>query len=59
MTMMCFKDGKVVSKEVYEDGTDLPDDNVPVIIKRPKYTSWASVLKKDEEDIENENRGWG
>lgn len=59
MTMMCFKDGKVVSKEVYEDGTDLPDDNAPVIIKRPKYTSWASVLKKDEEDIENENRGWG
>jgi hypothetical protein len=53
MTMMCFRDGKVVSKEVYEDGTDLPDDNLPVIIKRPKYTSWASVLRKDKEDIEN------
>lgn len=51
LTMMSFKDGKVVSKEVYEDGTELPDDNLPVIIKKPKYTSWASVLKKDEEEV--------
>lgn len=51
MTMMCFRNGKVVSKEVYEDGTDLPEDSAPVIIKLPKYTSWASVLKKDEGQV--------
>jgi hypothetical protein len=51
LTMMFFKDGKVVSKEVYEDGTELPDNNLPVIIKKPKYTSWASVLKKEDGEV--------
>lgn len=51
MTVLSFKDGKVTSKEVYEDGTDLPEDQAPVIIKRPAYTSWASVLRKDKGDV--------
>lgn len=51
MTLLCYRDGKMVSREVYEDGTELPEDNAPVIIKRPKYTSWASVLKKNEGEI--------
>jgi hypothetical protein len=51
MTVLSFKGGKVTSKDVYEDGTDLPEDQAPVIIKRPAYTSWASVLRKDKGDV--------
>lgn len=46
ITVMSFKGGKVITKEVYEDGTDVESDIV--MIKKPNYTSWASVLKDNK-----------
>jgi hypothetical protein len=46
MTVMCFKNGKLETKEVYEDGSNVPEEG-PVILKKPVYTSWASVLKPE------------
>ena len=46
ITCMSFQNGKVITKEVYDDGTDVIPGN-DVIIKKPQYSSWASVLKKD------------
>jgi hypothetical protein len=49
--ILSYKDGKVTKKEMYEDGTEVTEDK-PVIIKKPTYTSWASVLKKQEPVLE-------
>ena len=55
ITMICFKNGKLVTKEVYEDGSDIPETGT-VVLKKPTYSSWASVIKtnptqySDEED---------
>jgi hypothetical protein len=46
MTLMCFKDGKLESKEVYEDGSEVPETGT-VVLKKPIYNSWASVIKSD------------
>jgi hypothetical protein len=46
MTLMCFKNGKLESKEVYEDGTEVPEKGL-VVLKKPNYSSWASVIKSD------------
>lgn len=46
MTIMCFRNGKLETKEVYEDGSDVPQEG-PVVLKKPTYTSWASVLKPE------------
>ena len=51
LTVISLKDGKFTSRDVYEDGIEVPEDTPPVIIKRPAYTSWASVLKKQEGDV--------
>jgi hypothetical protein len=49
-TVMFFKNGKLESKDVYDDdGTDVTENNL-VILKRPTYTSWASVLKPESND---------
>lgn len=48
MTLMCFSNGKLVQREVYEDGTEIPEEGT-VVLKKPTYTSWASVIKKDED----------
>jgi hypothetical protein len=64
MTLMCFKNGKLESKEVYEDGTEVPEKGL-VVLKKPNYSSWASVIKsqsvettlyenKDDESVEME-----
>jgi hypothetical protein len=50
MTLMSFSNGKLVTKEVYEDGTEIPEEG-KIILKKPTYTSWASVIKKDENEI--------
>jgi hypothetical protein len=50
ITMLCFRNGKVVSKDVYEDGADIPKEGM-VVLKKPIYTSWASVIKKDTNEI--------
>ncbi len=49
MTLMCFKNGKLESKEVYEDGTEVPESGL-VVLKKPNYTSWASVLKPESKE---------
>lgn len=46
MTLMCFKNGKLESKEVYEDGTEIPERGL-VVLKKPNYSSWASVIKSE------------
>jgi hypothetical protein len=51
--ILSYKDGKISQKEMYQDGTDISEDT-PVIIKKPVYTSWASVLKKPEPKPEPE-----
>jgi hypothetical protein len=51
--ILSYKDGKVIQKEMYIDGTEINEDK-PVIIKKPTYTSWASVLKKPEPKPEPE-----
>jgi hypothetical protein len=48
ITVMSYKDGKFISRDIYEDGTELPDTQLPIIVKKPKYNSWASVLKREE-----------
>lgn len=49
--ILSFKDGKVTQKEMYDDGTEIMEA-APIIIKKPTYTSWASVLKKSEPEPE-------
>ena len=46
MTLISLKNGKFESKDVYEDGSEVPKDRV-VIVKKPTYSSWASVLKPE------------
>jgi hypothetical protein len=46
LTLMCFKNGKLESKEVYEDGTEVPEKGL-VVLKKPNYSSWASVIKSE------------
>jgi hypothetical protein len=46
MTLISLSNGKFESKEVFEDGTEIPESG-PVIVKKPTYTSWASVIKHD------------
>lgn len=49
ITCMSFQNGKIITKEVYEDGTDIiPGSNT--IVKKSEYSSWASVLKKDTDE---------
>jgi hypothetical protein len=45
-TVLSRKDGKLTQKEVFIDGTPVTEQSV-VIVKKPVYTSWASVLKSD------------
>jgi hypothetical protein len=49
ITCMSFQNGKVITKEVYEDGTDVIPGN-DIIIKKPQYSTWASVLKKNTDE---------
>jgi hypothetical protein len=51
LTSLSMKDGKVVRKEIYEDGTELPDGKPIVIVKRPTYMSWAGVIRQGENDV--------
>lgn len=44
ITMISYKNGKLVTKEVYEDGSDIPENGM-TILKKPIYSSWASVIK--------------
>lgn len=44
-TSISFKDGKYIQKDIYEDGTTAGDEKAPLVIKKPIYSSWASVLK--------------
>ena len=46
MTLLSFENGKVRQREVFEDGTEVPETGI-VIIKKPNYSSWASVLKPE------------
>ena len=46
MTVMSFKNGKLQSREIFEDGTEIPESGI-VMIKKPNYSSWASVLKPE------------
>jgi hypothetical protein len=46
MTLISLEKGKYVQKEVFEDGTDIPESGI-VMIKKPNYSSWASVLKPE------------
>jgi hypothetical protein len=51
LTSLSMKGGKVVQREIYEDGTELPDGQPIVIIKRPTYMSWAGVIRQGENDV--------
>jgi hypothetical protein len=42
ITHIGFKNGKAIIKDFYEDGSDISQTR---IVKKPVYTSWASVLK--------------
>jgi hypothetical protein len=67
MTLLKFSGNKVVTTEVYEDGTDIPETGI-VMVKKPNYSSWASVLKPEstetvyydveEKKILDINKGW-
>lgn len=50
MTMIAFKDGKVSVRDMYEDGSDVLTTPV-TIIKKPVYSSWKSVITKDDSQI--------
>ena len=50
MTLMSFKAGKIVQREVYEDGTDIPETGIAIVKKRD-YSSWASLLKPAKAEI--------
>jgi hypothetical protein len=49
MTVFSFINGKMVTKEIYEDGSDAVESGV-VMVKKPNYSSWASVLKKEKNE---------
>jgi hypothetical protein len=42
---LSMKNGKLVVKDIYEDGTFAEEEKPPIIIKKPIYSSWAAVLK--------------
>ena len=44
MTSLTLQNGKLIEKEVYEDGSEIPEIG-NYIVKKPVYNSWASVLK--------------
>jgi hypothetical protein len=50
LTVYSFDKGKVITKDIYEDGTDAIESGV-IMIKKPNYTSWASVLKEEKNEI--------
>jgi hypothetical protein len=49
MTVFSFTNGKMMTKEVYEDGSEALEPGV-VMVKKPNYSSWASVLKKEKNE---------
>lgn len=46
VTILSFSGNKLVTKEMYEDGTDILETGI-VMVKKPNYSSWASVLKPE------------
>ena len=50
MTVLSLKAGKLVQKEVYEDGTEIPETGI-IMIKKPNYSSWAALLKPEKTEI--------
>jgi hypothetical protein len=50
LTVYSFEKGKVITKDVYEDGTDVIEPGV-VMVKKPNYNSWASVLKEEKNEV--------
>jgi hypothetical protein len=55
MTSICFKNGKLETTDVYEDGSEIPESGM-VTLKKPTYSSWASVIKtKSSETDYSEN----
>jgi hypothetical protein len=51
LTSLCWHNGKLVKKEIYEDGTEVSEDNPRVILKKPVYSSWASAVKSEVNNI--------
>ena len=51
LTSLCMRGGKVERREIYEDGTELPDGKPIVIVKKPTYMSWAGVIRHGENDV--------
>jgi rRNA maturation protein Nop10 len=45
MTSIGLKDGKFIQNDIYRNGIVVEDGAVPVIIKKPVYSSWSSVVK--------------
>lgn len=50
ISVCCFVKGKMILKEVYEDGTKCIEPGT-VLVKKSNYSSWASVLKEDKNEI--------
>jgi hypothetical protein len=46
MTRLSMENGKLVQRDMFEDGTEIPETGI-VMVKKPNYTSWASVLKPE------------
>lgn len=49
MSVFSFSNGKMITKEVYEDGSDVVEPDL-VMVKKANYSSWASVLKKEDKN---------
>lgn len=48
-TRLSYENGKLVSKDVYEDGSSIEPGIV--MVKKSNYTSWASVIKDEKNEI--------
>lgn len=46
-TILLHQNGKIVTKDVYLTGTNVSEEP-EVIVKKPHYNTWASVLKKEQ-----------
>jgi hypothetical protein len=50
ITLMSFKEGKLVKREVYEDGNGIPESGI-MMVKKSNYSSWASLLKPEKTEL--------
>lgn len=47
-TSLKWNNGTIIKKDIYEDGVEVEENKPRVIVQKPVYSSWASVVKPKE-----------